>query len=62
MGIFGQIEGHRDDGDDSAGYESSEFTKRLVYYPGYRGFFQRSNAELCLSPMKIDGFPQSGIL
>ena len=21
-------------------YESSEFTKRLVYYPGYRGFFQ----------------------
>ena len=43
-------------------YESSEFTKRLVYFPGYRGFFQRSNAELCLSPTKIDGFPQSGIL
>ena len=44
----------------TAYYESSEFTKRLVYYPGYRGFFQRSNAELCLSPTKIDGFPQAG--
>ena len=43
-------------------YESSEFTKRLVYYPWYQGFFQCSNAELCLSATKIDGFPQSGIL
>ena len=41
-------------------YESSEFTKRLVYYPGSRRFFQCSNAELSLSPTKIDGFPHSG--
>jgi hypothetical protein len=26
-------------------YESSEVTKRLVYYPRNRGFIQRSNAE-----------------
>ena len=41
-------------------YESSEFTKRLIYYPGSRWFFQCSNAELSLSPTKIDGFPHSG--
>jgi len=27
-------------------YESSEFTKRLVYFPWIRGFFQRGNAEI----------------
>jgi hypothetical protein len=27
-------------------YKSSEFTKRLVYYPLIQGFFQRSNAEI----------------
>ena len=44
----------------NASYESSEFTKRLVYYPGSRRFFQCSNTELSLSPTKIDGFPHSG--
>jgi hypothetical protein len=41
-------------------YESSEFTKRVIYYPRDQGIFQRLNAELCLSPPKIDHFPQSG--
>ena len=27
-------------------YGSSEFTKRLIYYPRYQGFFQHFNAEL----------------
>jgi hypothetical protein len=31
---------------DKVHYESSEFTKRLVYYPLIRGFFQRGNAEI----------------
>ena len=43
-------------------YESCEFMKRLADYPGSQRFFQCSNTELCLSPTKIDGFPQLRIL
>ena len=30
--------------------------------PDIEDFFSSPNAELCLSPTKIDGFPRSGIL
>jgi serine phosphatase RsbU (regulator of sigma subunit) len=30
--------------------------------PDLEDFFSSTNAELCLSPTKIDGFPQSGFL
>ena len=34
-------------------YESSEFMKRLIYYPRFQGFFQHGNAEIWLSPTKM---------
>jgi len=37
----------------SADYESSEFTKRLVYFPWIQGFFQPGTTEIWLPPMKL---------
>jgi len=34
-------------------YKSSEFTKRLVYFPWICWFFQCGNAEIWLSPTKV---------
>ena len=41
-------------------YESLQFVKRLFYYLILEDFFSSPDTEPCLSPTKIDGFPQSG--
>jgi hypothetical protein len=41
---------------------SLSLQRNLFITPDLEDFFSSPNTELCLSPMKIDGFPQSGFL